>query len=87
LVFNDGNFDEFETFLLTDWMHHTPKEVLAKNFNVAASTFRNVPSRELFIFPRDLPGLSLKNRNKSMKARGQFRIPSHSSPARCSRPK
>ena len=56
LVFNDGNFDEFETFLLTDWMHHTPKEVLAKNFNVAASTFRNVPSRELFIFPRDLPG-------------------------------
>jgi oxalate decarboxylase len=55
LVFNDGNFDGFETFLLTDWMHHTPKEVLAKNFNVTASTFRNVPSRERFIFPRDLP--------------------------------
>ena len=55
LVFNDGNFNEFETFLLTDWMHHTPKEVLAKNFNVPASTFDNVPKRELFIFPRDLP--------------------------------
>ena len=25
LVFNDGNFNEFETFLLTDWLHHTPK--------------------------------------------------------------
>jgi oxalate decarboxylase len=55
LVFDDGNFNEFETFLLTDWLHHTPKEVLAKNFNVPESTFKNVPPHELFIFPRDLP--------------------------------
>jgi oxalate decarboxylase len=55
LVFNDGNFNEFETFLLTDWLHHTPKEVLAKNFNTSEETFKNVPKRELFIFPRDLP--------------------------------
>ncbi|MBB6144642.1 oxalate decarboxylase [Silvibacterium bohemicum] len=55
LVFNDGNFNEFETFLLTDWLHHTPKEVLAKNFDTPESTFANVPSRELFIFQRDLP--------------------------------
>ena len=39
LVFNDGSFNEFETFLLTDWFKHTPKEVLAKNFGVPASTF------------------------------------------------
>ena len=55
LVFNDGNFNEFQTFLLTDWLQHTPKEVLAKNFNVPASTFDKVPERELFIFQRDLP--------------------------------
>jgi oxalate decarboxylase len=55
LVFNDGNFNEFGTFLLTDWLHHTPKEVLAKNCETDASTFRNVPERELFIFPRELP--------------------------------
>ena len=55
LVFNDGNFNEFETFLLTDWMHHTPPEVLAKNFGVSADMFKNVPKRELFIFPRDMP--------------------------------
>lgn len=55
LVFDDGNFNEYETFLLTDWMHHTPPEVLAKNFNVPESTFKNVPPRELFIFPRALP--------------------------------
>jgi oxalate decarboxylase len=56
LVFNDGNFDEFHTFLITDWLAHTPKEVLAKNFNVPASTFDRVPKRELFIFQTDLPG-------------------------------
>jgi oxalate decarboxylase len=55
LVFNQGDFDEFSTFLLTDWFHHTPSEVLAKNFGVPASTFDNVPSKELFIFASDLP--------------------------------
>src|SRR5262249_11909360 len=55
LVFDDGNFNEFETFLLTDWLAHTPPEVLSKNFNVPASTFANVPKKELFIFKRDLP--------------------------------
>jgi oxalate decarboxylase len=55
LVFDDGNFNEFETFLLTDWLYHTPREVLAKNFDTPEATFNNVPSRELFIFLRDLP--------------------------------
>ena len=55
LVFNDGNFNEFQTFLLTDWLHHTPKEVLAKNFGVPEATFDKLPERELFIFPRELP--------------------------------
>ncbi len=56
LVFDDGNFDEFHTFLLTDWLAHTPKEVLAKNFNVPESTFDKVPKKELFIFQTKLPG-------------------------------
>ena len=55
LVFDDGNFNEFETFLLTDWLAHTPKEILAKNFDVPVSTFDNIPKKELFIFQRELP--------------------------------
>jgi len=55
LVFNQGDFDEFDTFLLTDWFAHTPKEVLARNFEVPESTFDNVPKKELFIFAADLP--------------------------------
>lgn len=56
LVFDDGNFNEFETFLITDWLTHTPKEVLAKNFNVPEETFKQVPSKELFIFQTEVPG-------------------------------
>jgi oxalate decarboxylase len=56
LVFDDGNFDEFQTFLITDWLTHTPKEVLAKNFSAPESTFDKVPKKELFIFQTDLPG-------------------------------
>jgi oxalate decarboxylase len=55
LVFNQGDFDEFSTFLLTDWFAHTPREVLAKNFEVPASTFDNVPKKELFIFAAERP--------------------------------
>jgi oxalate decarboxylase len=55
LVFNDGNFNEFETFLLTEWFTHTPKEVLAKNFGVPQSTFDSVPKKELFIFTAKAP--------------------------------
>jgi oxalate decarboxylase len=55
LVFNQGDFDEFSTFLLSDWFKHTPKEVLAKNFGVPAATFNNIPKEKLYIFQGDLP--------------------------------
>jgi oxalate decarboxylase len=57
LVFDDGDFDEDNTFLLSDWFKHTPPDVLAKNFGVPASTFANVPDpSELYIFPAPVPG-------------------------------
>jgi oxalate decarboxylase len=43
LVFDDGNFSENETFLISDWFAHTPVEVLAKNFGVPQSAFANLP--------------------------------------------
>jgi oxalate decarboxylase len=55
LVFNQGDFDEFSTFLLSDWFKHTPKEVLAKNFGVPAATFDNIPKEKLYIFQGDMP--------------------------------
>ncbi|HXO33183.1 MAG TPA: cupin domain-containing protein [Candidatus Acidoferrales bacterium] len=70
LVFDDGNFDEFQTFLITDWLAHTPKEVLAKNFNVAADTFDNVPKKELFIFQTELPGDLKQEQNQAAEGTG-----------------
>src|SRR5690348_9076653 len=49
LVFDDGNFSEYETVLLSDWMAHTPREVLAKNLGVNESALAKMPSKELFI--------------------------------------
>jgi oxalate decarboxylase len=70
LVFDDGNFNEFETFLLTDWLHHTPTEVLANNFRVPESTFNNVPPREKFIFASQLPRSLAEERNQVYEASG-----------------
>src|SRR6516164_2978783 len=56
LVFDDGNFSEYETVLLSDWMAHTPPEVVAKNFGVSERALANMPRRELFIFQAAVPG-------------------------------
>jgi oxalate decarboxylase len=56
LVFDDGNFSEEETFLLSDWMAHTPKEILAKNFGVPVSAFDRIPEKDLWIFQAKVPG-------------------------------
>ncbi|KAF9531104.1 oxalate decarboxylase [Crepidotus variabilis] len=55
LVFPTGDFNEDDTFLLTDWMAHVPAEVLAKNFQTDISTFSQVPAKELYIFPSTNP--------------------------------
>jgi oxalate decarboxylase len=75
LVFDDGNFSEYETFLLTEWLHHTPKEILAKNFGVDASVFKNVPKRELFIFPTDLPRPLAEEKKQAYAVNGEVPNP------------
>jgi oxalate decarboxylase len=57
LVFDDGDFDEDNTFLITDWFRHVPSEVLAKNFAVPAALFEQTPDpSERYIFPAPVPG-------------------------------
>ncbi|KAI8980127.1 oxalate decarboxylase [Trametes punicea] len=55
LVFDDGAFSEDSTFLLTDWLAHVPKEVLAKNFQTSISAFDHIPAQQLYIFPSTPP--------------------------------
>jgi hypothetical protein len=56
-VADDGDFDEDNTFVLSDWFKHTPPEVLEKNFGVPAATFVGVPDpSKLYIFAAPVPG-------------------------------
>lgn len=59
LVFDDGNFSENETFLISDWMRHTPPPTLAKNFSVPESAFANLPDdieHTRWVFAGEVPG-------------------------------
>ena len=56
-MFDDGDFDEDDTFVISGSIKHTPNEVLAKNFGGPASSLRPVPDPlHLYIFPAPLPG-------------------------------
>jgi oxalate decarboxylase len=57
LVFDDGEFSEDNTFLISDWFKHVPPEVIAKNFGLPAEAFANNPGPDqLYIFPAPVPG-------------------------------
>jgi oxalate decarboxylase len=55
LVFDQGSFSEDNTFLLSDWLAHTPPSVLSKNLGLPESALKKLPNRNLYIFPADLP--------------------------------
>ncbi|EXJ65886.1 oxalate decarboxylase [Cladophialophora psammophila CBS 110553] len=56
IVFDDGNFNEESTFLLTDWLAHTPKSVLGENFRLSPEVFKTIPKSDKYIFQGSLPG-------------------------------
>jgi oxalate decarboxylase len=56
LVFNEGNFSEDGTFLLSETIAHTPSEVLAKNFRLEKEVVAKILRKDsVYIFPADLP--------------------------------
>jgi oxalate decarboxylase len=55
LVFDDGGFSENATFLLCDWLAHTPREALAKSFGVPLDELGELPDGERYIFPAEPP--------------------------------
>ena len=56
LAFDNGVSSEFNTLLATDWMAHTPPEVLAKNFGVPTEAFKTIPLQDRWIFQGKVPG-------------------------------
>ena len=70
LVFDDGNFSEYETVLLTDWMAHTPRDIVARNFQVSEASIAKLPTKEKFIFQTDVPGPLAEDRRVAAGAPG-----------------
>jgi oxalate decarboxylase len=59
LVFDDGKFSEGNTTLISDWLRHTPPEVLAKNWGVSEDAIKDVykvPADGRYIFQTAVPG-------------------------------
>jgi len=55
LVFNQGSFSEESTFLLSDWIAHTPPEILEKNFKLGPKSIEKLPDDSLYIFRGNPP--------------------------------
>jgi oxalate decarboxylase len=55
LVFNQGDFSEESTFMLSDWIAHTPPDVLAKNFRLPLESIAKLPTDSLYIFRGNHP--------------------------------
>lgn len=56
LIFDNGEFSEDSTFILTDWLAHTPQSVVAENFRLPPEIFNALPDKEKYIFQGSLPG-------------------------------
>ncbi|APA12215.1 hypothetical protein SS1G_10796 [Sclerotinia sclerotiorum 1980 UF-70] len=50
LIFDDGDFSEDGTFLVSEMFLRNPKSVLSKNFQTPVSSFDKLPSDQLYIF-------------------------------------
>jgi len=56
LVFSEPDFSENNTFLLTDWLAHTPKDIVAANFKTSVDALTSLPKQQKYIFNGTLPG-------------------------------
>jgi oxalate decarboxylase len=70
LAFDNGKSSEFNTLLLSDWIAHTPPDVLAANFGVPAEAFKNIPLDNLWIFQGDDPGPLAADQRAVQSAKG-----------------
>ncbi|MCW2765761.1 MAG: oxalate decarboxylase [Nocardioides sp.] len=55
LVFDDGDFSENSTFMVSDFFAHTPKSVLGKNFGWTPEQMQRLPEKEKYIFGGQVP--------------------------------
>ena len=65
LAFDQGNFSEYNTFLLSGMLAHTPPKLVSQNFNIPEAQLSVLPESGLYIFPGTVPG-SLEDDRKAV---------------------
>src|ERR1700741_3533102 len=68
LAFDSGKQSESNTLLVTDWIAHTPPDVLAKNFGVPKEVFSNIPLHNRWIYQSNIPAPPLPTVETQMAA-------------------
>jgi oxalate decarboxylase len=56
LVFDDGHFSEDDTFLISEFLAHTPPDLIAKNTGWPPAAIAGLPAQQLYIFESGMPG-------------------------------
>jgi oxalate decarboxylase len=56
LIFSDGDFDATgTTFMLSDWLVHTPVDILSQNFGLSIPDLQKIPTQDPYIFRSTVP--------------------------------
>jgi oxalate decarboxylase len=76
LAFDNGRQSEYNTVLLSDWLAHTPPDILAQNFNVPVEKFSKIPLHQLYIFPGQMPGPLAEEQAQAQGSVGKIPNPS-----------
>ncbi|KIP06640.1 hypothetical protein PHLGIDRAFT_449349 [Phlebiopsis gigantea 11061_1 CR5-6] len=76
LIFTDGNFDATgTTFMLSDWLVHTPLEVVAKNMGLNTSVLANMPPKDPYIYESTVPPPALGHADEEAVASPDGTVP------------
>jgi oxalate decarboxylase len=67
---------EYNTLLLSDWLAHTPPDILAQNFNVPVERFSKIHLHQLYIFPGQMPGPLAEDQAQAQGSVGKIPNPS-----------
>ncbi|EXJ61042.1 hypothetical protein A1O7_05195 [Cladophialophora yegresii CBS 114405] len=73
LTFDDGDFNAVGvTFMVDDWLAHTPKAIIAKNFGLNESVFKNVPTTDPYILNGTLSNTTIRGLNAQLTGNSSF---------------
>jgi oxalate decarboxylase len=66
LGFDNGEFSEFGTFSITDWISKTPQRIVSRNTQLPASAVAGLPKGEVYIVQGKVPKLGAPFRNANL---------------------